>query len=89
MARLPAALRHRQQAGRHANEYHWGSVRIDSLKHVVEKDGKTLYLTPKELGLLFVQMKNVDPVMIHRQILMEVWGPAHTQNVQYLKVFIG
>jgi two-component system KDP operon response regulator KdpE len=89
MARIRASLRHRQKAGHHATEFHAGRIKIDNVKHLVEKDGKTLHLTPKEFDLLFVLMKNSDRVMTHRQILNEVWGPAHTQDVQYLRVFIG
>jgi two-component system KDP operon response regulator KdpE len=25
----------------------------------------------------------------HRQILTAVWGPAHTEDTQYLRVYIG
>ena len=89
MARIRAALRHRNQASRHATEYRSGAIKIDNLKHAVEKNGKPLHLTPKEFDLLFVLMKNADRVMTHRQILNEVWGPAHTQDVQYLRVFVG
>ncbi len=28
-------------------------------------------------------------VVTHRQILSMVWGPAHTDDTQYLRVFIG
>ena len=27
--------------------------------------------------------------MTHRQILAAVWGPAHTEDTQYLRVYIG
>ena len=28
-------------------------------------------------------------MLTHRQILTEVWGPAHSSDTQYLRVFIG
>ena len=28
-------------------------------------------------------------VMTHRQILTAVWGPAHKDDTQYLRVFVG
>ena len=34
-------------------------------------------------------IKNSDRVLTHRQILTAVRGPAHTHDVQYLRVFIG
>ena len=27
--------------------------------------------------------------MTHRQLLSAVWGPAHAQDTQYLRVYIG
>lgn len=89
MARIRAALRHQRETSHHATEFRSGTIKIDNLKHAVEKNGKPLHLTPKEFDLLFVLMKNADRVLTHRQILNEVWGPAHTQDVQYLRVFVG
>ena len=34
-------------------------------------------------------MRNAARVLTHRQILTAVWGPAHTEDTQYLRVFIG
>ena len=28
-------------------------------------------------------------MLTHRQILGEVWGPGHAEDVQYLRVYIG
>jgi len=28
-------------------------------------------------------------VITHRQLLTAVWGPAHVEDVQYLRVYIG
>jgi two-component system KDP operon response regulator KdpE len=33
--------------------------------------------------------KNAGRVMTHRQLLTAVWGPAHAEDVQYLRVAIG
>jgi two-component system KDP operon response regulator KdpE len=89
MARIRANLRNRRQTEKHSTRFHSGSVTIDRLKHLVEKEGKALHLTPKEFDLLFVLVENSDRVMTHRQILNAVWGPAHAHDVQYLRVFIG
>ena len=43
----------------------------------------------KRLYLLAVLAKNSGRVVTHRQILAEVWGPAHHDDTQYLRVFIG
>ncbi len=89
MARIRAALRNRQRAGSVTSVYRAGGITVDTLKHVVEKDGSAVHLTPKEFELLLLLVKNSDRVLTHRQILAAVWGPAHTHDVQYLRVFIG
>ncbi|MBL8654815.1 MAG: winged helix-turn-helix domain-containing protein, partial [Alphaproteobacteria bacterium] len=53
------------------------------------RDGETLRLTPKEFELLALLMANADRVMTHRQILEKIWGKAHTEDVAYLRVFVG
>ncbi len=34
-------------------------------------------------------MRNAGRVLTHRQILSAVWGPAHVEDTQYLRVLIG
>jgi two-component system KDP operon response regulator KdpE len=33
--------------------------------------------------------KNIDRILTHNFLLKEVWGPTHTEDTQYLRVFIG
>jgi two-component system KDP operon response regulator KdpE len=46
-------------------------------------------LTPKEYDLLAHMVRHAGLVMTHRQLLNAVWGPAHIEDVQYLRVFVG
>lgn len=46
-------------------------------------------LTPTEFRLLATMMKHAGKVMTHAQILREVWGPRHEQDVAYLRVYLG
>ena len=89
MARIRASLRNRQQSETVTSVFRSGGIVIDTLKHLVEKDRKAVHLTPKEFDLMSLLVKNSDRVLTHRQILTAVWGPAHTHDVQYLRVFIG
>jgi two-component system KDP operon response regulator KdpE len=47
-----------------------------------------VHLSPKEYDLLAELVTNAGKVLTHRHILMKVWGPAHTEDAQYLRVFI-
>lgn len=89
LARLRAALRHRMQhAGENAS-FRSGPLAIDIAAHRVELDGREIHLTPREFGLLALLVKNAGKVVTHRQLLTAVWGPAHAEDTQYLRVYIG
>jgi two-component system KDP operon response regulator KdpE len=89
MARLRAALRHAAQTAGQATKLCTGSLLVDTLAHTVTRDGEPVRLTPKEFDLLALLVRNAGRVVTHRQILTSVWGPAHTEDLQYLRVFIG
>ena len=46
-------------------------------------------LTPKEFELLSFLSRHPGRVLTHRQILTAVWGPAHTEDTQHLRVSVG
>ena len=89
MARLRAALRHAAQDGYEPTRIESGGLCIDFAKHSVTKSGVTVKLTPKEYDLLTTLARHAGRLVTHRQILTAVWGPAHQNDMQYLRVFIG
>src|SRR5262249_52238975 len=89
MARLRAALRHRMHNAGETSVFRSGPLSIDIAAHRVELDGREIRLTPREFGLLALLVKNAGKVVTHRQLLTAVWGPAHTEDTQYLRVYIG
>lgn len=66
-----------------------GPITLDIAKHSVSRDDVAVKLTPKEFDLLAVLLQNKGKVISQRQLLTSVWGPAHAQDAQYLRVFIG
>lgn len=88
-ARLRTALRHAAQQAAERTTIQAGSLDVDILAHRVTRGGEPVKLTPKEFDLLAVLVRNAGRVLTHRQILTAVWGPAHTEDLQYLRVFIG
>jgi two-component system KDP operon response regulator KdpE len=89
MARMRAALRHRMQRKAEVPVLRVGDLEIDAVRHRVMRAGAELKLTPKEFELLSFLARHVGRVLTHRQILAAIWGPAHTEDTQYLRVYIG
>lgn len=89
LARVRAALRAPLQAVTAAAEFVVGELVVDVPKHKVSVAGQDVKLTRKEFDLLTMLAKNAGRIVTHRQILHEVWGPAHEDDVHYLRIYIG
>ncbi|MCW1919945.1 response regulator [Rhodobacter sp. KR11] len=66
-----------------------GPLQIDLAAHQVTREGAEIHLTPKEFDLLLALAETPGRVLTHRQLLARIWGPAHVEDVPYLRVFIG
>ncbi|MFO0832000.1 MAG: response regulator [Phycisphaerales bacterium] len=98
MARIRVALRHATRphtsdAPVYEAAADGRTLRFDTINRsasVTDANGKTdLRLTPTEFKLLALLVKFAGRVLTHQQILKEVWGPTHTRDVQYLRVYAG
>jgi len=89
LARLRAALRHRLQEQGAEPNLAFGPVAVDLAHRVVTRDGQEVKLSPREYDLLRQLVIHAGKVLTHQHLLREVWGPAHTQDTQYLRVYIG
>lgn len=89
LARLRAALRHRLQDAGGTPVVSVGDLTIDLVKRLVTRAGVPIRLSPREYDLLAQLVQGAGKVVTHRQLLTAVWGPAHEEDVQYLRVFVG
>ncbi|GAB3388511.1 response regulator transcription factor KdpE [Azotobacter armeniacus] len=90
LARVRAHLRRRHRSGTEGTEsVCFGPVRIDFGRRLVEKDGQPVHLTPIEFRLLAYLVSHPDCVLTHRQLLKAVWGPSHTEDSHYVRVYMG
>lgn len=88
-ARINASLR---KSAVHENgepELSNGPLRMDLVRHEVFLDDALISFTPKEYNLLRYFFTHCGKMLSHREILKEVWGAAHGDDTQYLRVFIG
>ena len=87
LARIRTALRHKGQQEAPEQALQFGGLEITAL--AVTLHGARLALTQREHELLLLLARNHGRVLTHRQILTALWGPAHTEDVAYLRVYIG
>jgi two-component system KDP operon response regulator KdpE len=89
LARLRVALRH---AGRPAERFETiraGDVEIDLENRSVRRADQRVSLSPKEYSLLARLAASAGKVLTHKELLVAIWGAAHAEDSQYLRVFIG
>lgn len=89
MARLRVSLRHKVQKDEKTALFKKGNFSVDITKRIVKRGDDIIHLTPKEYDLLCFLVQHAGKVLTHRQILHTIWGPAHTEDTVYLRVFIG
>lgn len=87
MARVRAVLRQRAPKD-NAEVVGAGAVRIDLARRVVSRDGEEMHLSKKEWELLEFFARAPDHVLTHKEILKQVWGPAHVDDTAYLRVYV-
>lgn len=88
-ARIRTALRHRGRRDAIPTVMEVDGLTIDPIKRIVARDGELVHLTPKEYDLLLLLSRHTGRVVTHRTLLTTVWGPAHGDDLHYLRVFIG
>lgn len=65
-----------------------GPLVIDLFRHAVSRSGAAVHLTPKEFAVLAELARHAGRVLTHRHLLRTVWGPAHEDHIDYLRVAI-
>lgn len=89
LARVRATLRRAQSAEQDSARIEAGDFVIDSAAHKVTVRGKEVHLTPKEFELLQYLGRHPGKVITHRVLLGTIWGGQSTEQVEYLRVFVG
>ncbi|HYC13885.1 MAG TPA: response regulator [Stellaceae bacterium] len=88
VARVRTALRHRLQEQGEAPIFRCGDLAVDLVRRLVTLKGKDVKLSAREYDLLRILVMHAGKVLTHQFILREVWGPAHAEDVQYLRVYV-
>jgi two-component system KDP operon response regulator KdpE len=90
LARVRANLRRLPEAGSEESALiEVGDFRIDLAAHKVMVLRREVHLTPKEFDLLVYMARHPRKVVTHRILLSAVWGGHSTEQLEYLRVFVG
>jgi two-component system KDP operon response regulator KdpE len=87
-ARLRAAVRRNNVTDSDSDRIAIGDVAIDLERHLVEKSGRPVHLTPKQFEVLHYLMSNAGRPIPHARLLRSVWGPEYGNELEYLRTFI-
>jgi two-component system KDP operon response regulator KdpE len=89
LARVRASLRRRAQGAGESPIVHFGAVSVDLTNRRVTQNGADVHLTQIEFRLLATLLAHPGKVLTHRQLLRDVWGPAHVEHNHYLRIYMG
>jgi len=89
LARVRANLRRAPTENEQASIIEAGDFRIDLAAHKVMVRRNEVHLTPKEFDLLVYMARHAGKVVTHRALLGAIWGGQSTEQVEYLRVFVG
>jgi two-component system, OmpR family, KDP operon response regulator KdpE len=89
LARVRANLRRARADESELAPIEAGDFKIDPGSRSVLVKNRPVHLTPKEFDLLLYMARHVGKVVTHRALLGAVWGGESTEQVEYLRVFVG
>lgn len=88
LARIRVQLRRRSQSGAASGRFRMGELFIDLPARSVTKNGQPVHLTQIEHRLLATLLRDAGRVITHRQLLVAGWGPSHTDDHHYLRIYM-
>jgi len=88
LARIKAVLLRAREIAQSPTVIDCGDIQIDLAARQVTASGQPVYLTETEYNLLLELARHRNRVMLHEQLLMAVWGPKFSTEVDYLRSFI-
>lgn len=66
-----------------------GALTLDRAERRATLGQEVLALTRKEFDVLALLAANAGRLITHDQIMTTIWGPAHREDIHYLRVVVG
>ncbi len=87
LARIGALLR-RSRPAKSSTTFTVGGLEVDLERRLVRVDGVERRLSRKQYDLLRLLVRDAGKVVTQQHLLRELWGPANSEDVQYLRIFM-
>jgi two-component system KDP operon response regulator KdpE len=88
MARIRASLRKPDPRTPENSRFELDELNIDFAGRRVFLNSRELNLSRKEYDLLRTLVTRSGTVVTHEELLAAIWGPAHVEDVHYLRVLV-
>jgi len=91
IARVKAVLRRSTLPGKEAMitaDLSCGDLTVSFARRNVRMGEREIALTPTEFKLLQQLALNTNRVMLHEDLLTEVWGPQYRDDIDYLRAYV-
>jgi len=88
LARLRALARRATETA-DAPTVAFGDVAVDLAARRVTRAGQEVRLTPTEWAVLEQLVRNPRRLVTQQTLLTSVWGPTHTRDSGYLRIYLG
>lgn len=88
LARVRSAIRRKSGPVADPALRHFQEGTIDRSAHRVTIRSSQIDLTPREFNLLWALCDHPGRVVTHDKLLTDVWGPAHREDLDYLRVAV-
>ena len=89
LARVRAMLRRSALAPAPQRVFAVGDLAFDSDAHQLRIRGEVVHLSPREFALFARLARTPGRVVTHRQLLADVWGAEHVDQLHYLRIYMG
>lgn len=89
LARIRSVLRTFQSIDVPPTGYDDGVLQVDLLDRRVRMNAEDVHLSRKEFELLRALIAHPGHIVTQQQLLKDLWGPHHTHDTHYLRVFVG
>ena len=88
LARIRAGLRRSNTSATLDPVVETPTLRIDLAARKVARQGQDIRLTPTEWHLLEALLRHSGKLVTGQQLLRDIWGPAYTEETNYLRVYM-